>query len=55
MIERQNEEGFIEVKIRIGKHKNGNNKWKTVNVYQPEFPLIKDGIFKYNVDQFLER
>ena len=52
MIERQNQEGFIEVKIRVGKHKNGNNKWKKVNYCQPEFPLIKDGIFKDHIEQF---
>jgi len=52
MIERQNENGFIEVKIRIGKHKNGNNKWKTIDYCKPEFPLIKDGIYKDQVEAY---
>ena len=52
MIERQNEEGYIEVKIRIGKHDNGNNKWKTINYCKPEFPLINDGIYKDQVEEY---
>lgn len=52
MIERQNEDGFIEVKIRIGKNQNGTNKWKTVNYCHPVFPLIKDGIYKDQIEQY---
>ena len=52
MVERLNTEGFLEVKIRVGKHKNGNNKWKTVNYCRPEFPLITDGIYKDHIEAY---
>lgn len=52
MIERKNDRGFIEVKIRVGKNTNGTNKWKTVEYCRPEFPLIQDGIFKDNVESY---
>ena len=52
MVERLNPEGFLEVKIRVGKHKNGNNKWKTVNYCRPEFPLITDGIYKDHIEEY---
>jgi len=52
MIERKNDRGFIEVKIRVGKNTNGTNKWKTIEYCRPEFPLIQDGIFKDNVEAY---
>jgi hypothetical protein len=52
MIERQNENGFIQVKIRVGQHKSGKNKWKTIDYCKPEFPLIKDGIYKDQVEAY---
>jgi hypothetical protein len=51
MISRKNEEGFIEMKIVID-NKNGRNKWKTINYCVPEFPLIADGVFKDNVEEY---
>lgn len=52
MNERKNERGFVDVKIVIGKHKNGNRKWKTIDYQEPEYPLIKDGIFRDNIEEF---
>jgi hypothetical protein len=52
MIERQNENGNIEVKISIGKSKNGRNKWKTINYCKPNFPLIEDGVYKDQIEKY---
>ncbi len=40
------ENGLLVEKHIVGKHKNGNNKWKKTEWQKPVFPLIKDGIFK---------
>lgn len=47
-----NERGFVEVKIPIGKHDNGNTKWKTIDYQKPAFPLIKDRIFKSHIEEY---
>ena len=47
-----NENGCTEVKIIVGKHKGGRNKWKTIEYCNPSFPLIKDKIYKDNIEQF---
>lgn len=52
MIEKTNEDGFVSFKGIIGKHKNGNNKWKEIAWQKPSFPLIDDQIFKDNVEEF---
>lgn len=52
MLDRVNKDGYIEVKIRVGKHKNGKSKWKTINYCKPDFPLIKDAIFKDHVEKY---
>ena len=52
MMEKVNENGMTEVKIRIGKHDNGNNKWKTIEYCKPSFPLIKDNIYKDNIQEY---
>jgi len=39
-------DGFQYTKVKVGKHKNGNNKWKTIKYRKPVYPLIKDIIFK---------
>jgi len=46
------ENGVTHVKIIIGKHKNGNNKWKNIEYCKPEFPLINDAIFKDTIEQY---
>ena len=52
MIEKVNNNGMTEVKIVIGKHKNGNNKWKNIEYCKPEFPLIEDHLFKDTIEEF---
>lgn len=52
MMEKINDNGMTEVKIRIGKHDNGNNKWKTIEYCKPSFPLIHDNIYKDNIEQY---
>jgi hypothetical protein len=51
-LESLNENGFISAKLIIGKHKNGNNKWKTFNWQKPRFPLIEDNIYKDDIQNF---
>jgi hypothetical protein len=52
MTERLNSDGIMEQKIIIGKHKNGNNKWKNIPYQIPRFPLIEDNIYKDKVEKF---
>ena len=50
MIERQ-VDGVERFKFKVGE-KNGRNKWKELPYRKVSFPLIKDGIFKDNIEQF---
>jgi hypothetical protein len=52
MIEKLNENGFSTFKSIIGQSKNGRNKWKDIEWQKPEFPLIKNGIFKDKIEEF---
>ncbi len=52
MQERLNDDGLLEFKDVVGKHPNGNNKWKTVAWQKPSFPLIQDAIFKDQIIEF---
>ena len=52
MINRLNKNGIMEQKIIVGKHKNGNNKWKSIPYQIPVFPLIEDNIYKDNIEQY---
>ena len=52
MMEKTNSNGMTEVKIIVGKHSNGNNKWKTIEYCKPEFPLIKANIYKDSIEEF---
>lgn len=52
MLEKTNQNGFTESKIIVGKHKNGNNKWKTIPWRKPVFPLINNGIFKDTIVEY---
>ena len=49
-----NANGQTEVKIVVGKHKNGNNKWKTIEYCSPEYPLIDDNIYKDHIESYWE-
>lgn len=52
MMDKVNDNGMTEVKIRVGKHDNGNNKWKTIEYCKPSFPLINDNIYKDNIQEY---
>lgn len=52
MIAKTNELGLSEFKHVIGHSKNGRNKWGVTGWQYPDFPLIKDGIYKDNVEAF---
>tara|TARA_R110001606_G_scaffold385132_1_gene548456 strand:+ start:44 stop:904 length:861 start_codon:yes stop_codon:yes gene_type:complete len=54
MIKKMNKNGLLEQKYIIGKHKNGNNKWDTIEWQKPVFPLIdiKNPINKIDVENF---
>jgi len=54
MIKKLNKDGIMEAKIIFGKHKNGNNKWKTIPYQIPVFPLIEDNIYKDNIEVYWE-
>lgn len=52
MIERAGENGIETFKFKIGKHKNGNNKWKELEYRKTTFPLIEDGLFKDTIEEY---
>jgi hypothetical protein len=41
-----------DIKIRIGKHANGNNKWQDFNWREGKFPLIEDKINHFQVSEW---
>ena len=43
-LDKLNENGNEEIKIVVGKHDNGNNKWGLVEWRKPTFPLIENNI-----------
>ena len=49
---RLNKDGLLTHKSIIGKHKNGNNKWKEFAYQKPSYPLIEDYIFKDQIQKF---
>ena len=51
MYSKLNDNGLAEIKIIVGKHANGNNKWKTFEWQKPTFPLISidNPIYKNDV------
>lgn len=52
MIEKLNKNGLSEFKTIIGQSKNGRNKWKNIEWQKPNFPLIKDAVFKDKIIEF---
>jgi len=52
MNDKINENGLLEFKHIIGKHKNGNNKWKNTGWQKPSFPLITDNIYKDQIEEY---
>jgi len=47
-----NEDGLLTHKAIIGKHKNGNNKWKEIAFQKPVYPLIENAIFKDDIENY---
>ena len=54
MLKYLEKDGFQYTKVKIGKHKNGNNKWKTVKYRKPVYPLVKDVVFKDKIVKYWE-
>jgi hypothetical protein len=52
MIEKYRDDGLQWEKFIIGKHKNGNNKWKELGWRELGFPLINDAIYKDDIEEF---
>jgi len=51
MLERRDGE-FEMFKFKVGKHKNGRNKWKTLPYRKTVFPLINDSIYKDEIEKY---
>jgi len=52
MNEKLNENGLLEIKATVSKHPSGRNKWQIFEWQNPTFPLIDDGIYKDNIEEF---
>ena len=52
MLEKTDEDGFTKVKTTFTKLKDGRNSWGVYKYCKPEFPLIKDNIYKDTIEEF---
>jgi hypothetical protein len=52
MLKRCSEDGFIYEKFKVGVRKDGKNKWQKMKYQKPSFPLIDDGIYKDQIEEF---
>lgn len=52
MLERANSNGLLEFKDIVGKHKDGRNKWDTVEWQKPVYPLIDSNIYRDNITAY---
>tara|TARA_R110002012_G_scaffold154260_2_gene314500 strand:+ start:1484 stop:2350 length:867 start_codon:yes stop_codon:yes gene_type:complete len=52
LLERCEDGGVQYQKGTFSKNKNGTNHWETIPYRIPEFPLIKDNIYKDNIEEF---
>ena len=50
-LQKTNDKGLLEMKAIIGKRKT-QNKWGIIEWQRPTFPLIKDNIYKDNVEEY---
>jgi hypothetical protein len=50
-LEKTNVNGLLEMKAIIGKRKT-RNKWGIIEWQKPTFPLIKDNIYKDNIEEY---
>jgi hypothetical protein len=51
MLEKTNENGFLEFKHIVGK-RGSRNKWQSTQWQKPVFPLIQDNIYKDKVEKY---
>jgi hypothetical protein len=51
MLNKTNKNGFLEMKTIVGKRKT-QNKWADIEWQKPVFPLIKDNIYKDQVEKY---
>lgn len=52
MKDRLNNDGLLEQKAIIGKHKSGRNKWGYIAWQKPNYPLIYDFIERQDIEQY---
>jgi hypothetical protein len=52
MLKRCSEDGFIYEKFKVGIRKDGKNKWQKMKYQKPSFPLIDDGVYKDQIEEF---
>ncbi len=52
MLEKTDSEGFTNVKATFKKHKDGRNAWDVYRYCKPDFPLIKDNIYKDTIESY---
>ncbi len=52
MLERANSNGLLEFKDVVGKHKDGRNKWETIEWQKPVYPLIDSNIYRDNITTY---
>ena len=52
MLEKTDNEGFTIVKATFKKHKDGRNAWQDYRYCKPDFPLIKDNIYKDKIEEY---
>tara|TARA_R100001463_G_C3499734_1_gene218916 strand:- start:89 stop:961 length:873 start_codon:yes stop_codon:yes gene_type:complete len=55
MLDKLTEDGNEEIKIVVGKHDNGNNKWGLVEWRKPKFPLIEDGLQAIDIENYWKK
>ena len=53
MMERTDADGGVmKFKTIVGKHENGNNKWKSIPYQIPRFPLIEQNIYRDKIEVY---
>ena len=52
MMSKTDHDGFTVVRVSFTKLKDGRNSWQNVKYCKPEFPLIKDNIYRDNIEQY---
>jgi hypothetical protein len=52
MLQKLNENGYLEHKAIVGQSENGRNKWANIAWQKPVFPLIDDNIYKVDIQNY---